>query len=78
VLGSGSATVHGGAFDIAFEPDEFSFGPPSLFIQVDGAATCDPETTQVYEVPVSEEGTVDLAVLPENSIGGCWVFDFGG
>ncbi len=78
VLSSGSAIVHDGAFAIAFEPDEFSFGSPSLFIQVDGAAACDPETTQVYEVPVSEAGTVDLSVLPESTIGGCWVFGFGG
>ncbi|MDP2270657.1 MAG: hypothetical protein Q8K32_07965 [Archangium sp.] len=75
VVGRGTATVHGGAFDIAFEPDPAPFGGLSLFIQFDPAGTCDPETSTVYEVGVSESGTVDLSVLPENTFGGCWVFD---
>ena len=77
VLSRGTATVHGGAFDIAFEPDPEPFGGLSLFLQFDDIGTCDPDTSTVYEVPVSELGTVDLSVLPEASIGGCWVFDFG-
>lgn len=75
VVGRGSATVHGGAFELAFEPDPAPFGGLSLFVQIDGATTCDPETSEVYEVPVSEAGGVDLSVLPENPFGGCWVFD---
>ncbi len=75
VLGRGTATVQGGAFDISFEPDPAPFGGLSLFVQFDQAGTCDPETSTVYEVGVSESGTVDLSVLPENTFGGCWVFD---
>ena len=45
----------------------------SLFFQI-GTEVCDPETTQVYEVPAQLPGSVDLSVLPSESFAGCWLF----
>jgi hypothetical protein len=75
VVAQGAATVHGGAFEIQYDPSlsEFAFGGMSLFFQI-GNEVCDPETTQVYEVPAELPGSVDLSVLPSESFAGCWLF----
>jgi hypothetical protein len=77
VAAQGSATVQGGAFEIPYDPALAEFGQLSLFLQFDtlGTGVCDPETSQVYEVPATLPGAVDLSVLPEQSFIGCWLFD---
>ena len=72
IAARGTATVQGGAFEIPFDPS-FGTGDVSLFFTL--AETCDPETSQVYEVPASLPGSVDLSTMPEASFIGCWLFD---
>ena len=78
VVGKGTATVQGGAFEIPYDPALSEFGV-SLFFQIDQAGTglCDPETSQVFEVAVALPTSVDLSVLPEQSFIGCWLFETG-
>ncbi len=73
VVAQGSAQVRGGAFEIQYDPALSEFGQMSLFFQI-GSEVCDPETTQVYEVPAQLPGSVDLSVLPTESFAGCWLF----
>jgi hypothetical protein len=73
VVAQGSAQVRGGAFEIQYDPALSEFGQMSLFFQI-GSEVCDPETTQVYEVPAQLPGSVDLSVLPAESFAGCWMF----
>lgn len=79
VVASGTATVHGGAFEIQYDPALSEYGQMSLFFQLDtlGTGVCDPETTQVYEVAAQLPGAVDLSVLPAESFAGCWLFGDG-
>lgn len=60
------------AFAIPSDPSR-SEGGVSLYFQL--GDTCDPETSQVFEVPVSLPGSVDLSTLPETSFTGCWLFE---
>ena len=73
VVAQGAAAVHGGGFEIQYDPSLSEFGQVSLFFQI-GTEVCDPETTQVYEVPAQLPGSVDLSVLPSESFAGCWLF----
>jgi hypothetical protein len=77
VVTRGIATVQGGAFEIQYDPSLSQFGQLSLFLQLDllGTGVCDPETSQVFEVPAQLPGSVDLSVLPAESFAGCWMFD---
>lgn len=72
VVASGTATVQGGAFSIPYDPARAESWV-SLYFQLD--ETCDPETSQVFEVPATLPGTVDLSVLPDSSFTGCWLFE---
>ena len=74
VVAQGAAAVHGGAFEIQYDPALSEYGQVSLFFQL-GGGVCDPETTQVYEVAAQLPGSVDLSVLPAESFVGCWLFD---
>lgn len=72
VVTRGTATVHGGAFTIPSDPSQ-GFEGMSLFLQF--GERCDPESSQVFEVPVAS--SIDLSTLPEESFVGCWLFDSG-
>lgn len=68
----GEASVQGGAFTIPADPSASMEGL-SLYFQL--GDTCDPETSQVFEVPASLPGSVDLSTLPAESFTGCWLFE---
>lgn len=70
VVSRGTATVHGGAFTILSDPSQDLEGA-SLFLQL--GEHCDPETSQVYEVPAAS--SIDLSTLPASSFVGCWLFE---
>lgn len=76
VVAQDTAVVHGGAFEIAYDPENVGhFGDVSLFFRVvpeDGAA-CD-EGTQVKMVHgVTLPGAADLSTA-EPTYAGCWLF----
>ena len=74
VVARGTATVQGGSFTIPYDASLSPFGSVSLFFTV-GDGACDPEVTQVFEVPASLPGSVDLSTLPDQSFVGCWLFE---
>ena len=74
VAARGTATVQGGSFTIASDSALSELGSMSLYFTL-GDAACDPDATQVFEVPATLPGSVDLSTMPAQSFVGCWLFD---
>lgn len=79
MLSEGTAVAYEGSFDIALTPEDperpFFFGGLILFVQIGDVSSCDPATSEVYEVPVGEWGEVDLSGLSAITPAPCWAFD---
>jgi hypothetical protein len=75
VVAQGTASVHGGRFEIPFDDAAANgFTTVSLYFRVvpEGGAACD-ETAQVLEAEVALPGSVDLSQA-QQTYGGCWLF----
>jgi len=75
VFAQGTASVHGGRFEIPFDDAAANgFTTVSLYFRVvpEGGAACD-ETAQVLEAEVALPGSVDLSQA-QQTYGGCWLF----
>ncbi|MFO0600645.1 MAG: hypothetical protein U0228_35380 [Myxococcaceae bacterium] len=74
VVAQGTATVHGGGFDVPYDPDNAQgMSSTTVFFRVATGATCDEASPAVFATQTSLPGVVDLDSA-QPTYAGCWLF----